>query len=258
MEQRQTFNEVANLYADVRPGYPAVLFDDLSRCAALSNKATVLEVGCGAGQATRDLASRAGRVVALDPGQALITAARQRIPATNVEFIISSFEDATVPRGAFDLVVSAQAWHWIDPVVSFRKAADALAATGFLAVFGHVPMRWSEPFLSEFKSTFDIRLPGVWGTPPPQIAYLPTGPFATQFVASGCFGPVTHQAYDWVWMLDSSTFGRYLRTESAYHRMPEAERFALFDAMADVVINHGDRMDWSWQTHLYLAPLPSF
>jgi SAM-dependent methyltransferase len=258
MQQRQTFDQVADFYADVRPGYPSELFDELSSRAGLGGASAVLEVGCGAGQATRDLVTRAGRVVALDPGERLIAAARQRITAANVEFVVTNFESAVFEPATFDLVVSAQAWHWIDPKVAFRKAAAALAPRGFLVVFGHVPMRWNEPFLSAFKSAFDIYLPGVWGTPPPQTAYLPSGPFAGQFVASGLFEPAIHRAYDWTWTLDSRTLGRYLRTESGYHRVPETQRFALFDAMATSVADNGDRMDWAWQTHLYLAaPLNS-
>ena len=77
MDQAQTFDKVAELYGEARPGYPAALFDDLWRLAGLRPEAAVLEVGCGAGQATADLSARAGRVVAVDLGPALIEEARR-------------------------------------------------------------------------------------------------------------------------------------------------------------------------------------
>lgn len=46
----------------------------------------VLEVGCGTGRITRDLARYAARVVAVDPDVAALAQARQRVSAANVTF----------------------------------------------------------------------------------------------------------------------------------------------------------------------------
>jgi SAM-dependent methyltransferase len=226
MEQRVTFDAVARLYGEVRPGYPAALFDDLEAVAGLGPACRVLEVGCGAGQATGDLATRAGQVRAVDPGARLVDEARRRVPASNVTFVVSDFEHAEVEAGGFDLVASAQAWHWVDPHAGFAKAATALTRDGALAVFGHVPMPPDEPFASAFKSVVDRHAPGAWGQPPSQAWYLPVGPVAGMIEASGLFGPVTHRGYEWRWRMDAETFGRYLRTDSSYHRLPESPRFA--------------------------------
>ncbi|MDR3509268.1 MAG: class I SAM-dependent methyltransferase [Caulobacteraceae bacterium] len=253
MQARDTFDAVADLYGAVRPGYPAALFDDLAAVAGLTGASRVLEVGCGAGQATGDLAARAGRTVALDPGPALIDQARARVPAANVDFVVSGFEGFEAGEEAFDLVVSAQAWHWISPQIAYPKAAQILAPGGSLAVFGHVPLPVGEPFASAFEAAFAIHAPGVWGTPPPQTAYLESGPFAGQFAASGLFGPVIHRAYPWTWTLTAETFGAYLRTDSSYHFLPEAPRFALFDLMTAAVAENGGVIEAPWETHLYWA-----
>ena len=253
MDQGESFDAVADLYAEVRRGYPAALFDDLAALAGLGSEARVLEVGCGAGQATSDLAARATCVVALDPGPALIEQARRRVAASDVRFVVSRFEEFDPPAGKFDLVVSAQAWHWVDPAVGFAKAATALRPGGRIAIFGHVPMPPRDPIATAFKEAFDAHAPGVWGAPPPEAGYLPSGPFAQMIVQSGRFGPVTHRRYAWSWRLDPATFGRYLRTNSSYHFLSEAPRFALFDALAQAVRVHGGVYDSEWETHLYLA-----
>jgi SAM-dependent methyltransferase len=253
MEARETFDEVADLYAEVRKGYPAALFDDLEALAGLGPAARVLEVGCGTGQATGDLAARAGHVMAIDPGARLIAQARKAVPAANVEFVVSGFEDLPVEPGRFHLVASAQAWHWVDPQIGFAKAADALADGGALAVFGHVPMDPPAPFDEAFRLAFERHAPGVWGQPSPQAGYLPGGPFAGMFAASGRFEPVTHRGYDWAWDLDAETFGRYLRTDSTYHFLAEPERFALFDDLSAAVAANGGVIRFPWETHLYVA-----
>lgn len=253
MEARETFDAVADLYADVRKGYPAALFDDLEILAGLAPAARVLEVGCGTGQATGDLAARAGHVTAIDPGARLIAQARKALPATNVEFVVSGFEDLAVAPGAFDLIASAQAWHWVNPQTGFAKAVDALVDGGALAIFGHVPMAPPAPFEDAFRRVFERHAPGVWGQPSPMAAYLPSGPFVRMFAASGRFEPVVHRGYDWTWDLDPATFGRYLRTDSSYHFLAEPERFALFDDLSAAVAANGGVIAFPWQTHLYVA-----
>jgi SAM-dependent methyltransferase len=255
MEQRDTFDAVADLYGEARPGYPAALYDDLWALADLERGAAVLEVGCGTGQATRDLAPRAGRVVALDPGERLIGRAQGSVPvAYDVSYRIGRFEEVEAERAAYDLVASAQAWHWVDPAVGFPKAAAALKSGGVLAVFGHVPGVPDEPVADTFRDIYDRFLPGAWGTPPGSAAYYrPDGIYAPLVGASGLFGPAAHRAYAWTWRLDPRTFGAYVRTDSSYHVLPEAPRFALFDALSDAIAAHGGVLDLPFETHLYVT-----
>lgn len=254
MEQSRSFDGVAELYAEARPGYPATLFDELAGVGALTTAASVLEVGCGAGQATADLAARAGRVLAIDPGANLIAHAAQRTAGAHVTFEVTTFEDFRAPSGSFELVASAQAWHWVDPAVGFPKAADLLSERGCLAVFGHVPvMPTHEPYHDAFRKAFDRFAPGAWGRPHPASGYRPDGPLPALFAASGRFAPAIHHAFSWTWTLDAATFGKYLRTDSTYRFLPEADRFALFDEMSDAVEKAGNVLSLAWETHLYLA-----
>lgn len=51
------FDEVPELYDRARPTYPDELFADLTAITGVNERSSVLEVGCGTGQATRSLAS---------------------------------------------------------------------------------------------------------------------------------------------------------------------------------------------------------
>lgn len=249
----RAFDGVADLYADVRPGYLPALFDDLVAMGALGPSKAVLEVGCGAGQATEDLARRSGRVVAIDPGERLISNARRGVSAENVSFIVSTFEDLDATPASFDLIASAQAWHWVDPEVGFTKAASMLRPDGCLAIFGHVPMMVPEALQPAFRTAFETYWPGAWGQPPPQSWYLPQGPVSSLVAASRQFQPAEHRGYSWTWTFDPDLFGRYLRTDSSYHVLAEAPRFALFDALSVAIADQGGTYDSAWETHLYVA-----
>ena len=98
----------------------------------------MLEVGCGSGQLTRGLLARGLHVTALEPGASLIALARQNLAgAGEVEFVNAQFEDAPLPREQFQAVFSASAFHWVDPEVGWRKAADVLVPAEMLALVSY-------------------------------------------------------------------------------------------------------------------------
>ena len=131
----KVFDEIAAEYDRRRPAYPDELVDQACRIAGIGGGDHVLEVGCGTGQLTRALAARGLRVTALEPGTSLMALARQNLEgAGEVEFVNARFEDALLPRERFQAVFSASAFHWVDPEVSWQKAADVLVPGGTLAL----------------------------------------------------------------------------------------------------------------------------
>jgi ubiquinone/menaquinone biosynthesis C-methylase UbiE len=142
--QRSLFDGIAERYEAFRPGYPARAVDFIIATAGLGPGAAVLEVGCGTGQLTERLADSGFRLRAIDIGPSMITAARQRLPSADVSFEVTSFEDVTAADASFDLIISAAAFHWIDPDVAFSKSARLLRAGGWLAVLG-IDDRYDDP-----------------------------------------------------------------------------------------------------------------
>lgn len=133
------FNEIAAEYDRNRPAYPDALVDHACRVAGLGVGDRVLEVGCGTGQLTRSLLARGLRVTALDPGDQLVTIAREKLKdAGDVEFVNARLEDMHLPRRRYQAVFSASAIHWTDPDLSWRKIADVLADDGTLALLQYL------------------------------------------------------------------------------------------------------------------------
>jgi ubiquinone/menaquinone biosynthesis C-methylase UbiE len=131
----KVFDEVAAEYDRRRPAYPDELVDQACQIAGIGSGDHVLEVGCGSGQLTRGLVARGLHVTALEPGKSLIALARRNLEgAGEVEFVNAQFEDALLPRDRFQAVFCASAFHWIDPEVSWQKAADVLVPGGTLAL----------------------------------------------------------------------------------------------------------------------------
>ncbi len=132
------FDEIAAEYDRRRPAYPDELIDQACQVAGIGSGDRVLEAGCGSGQLTRGLLARGLHVTALEPGESLIALAKQNLEgAGEVEFVNAPFEDASLPREQFQAVFSASAFHWVDPEVSWRKAADVLVPGGTLALVSY-------------------------------------------------------------------------------------------------------------------------
>lgn len=132
---REVFDAVAEIYDVARPGYPSQALGDLARRCGLDAHSRVLEIGCGTGQATRDLASVGAAIHCLEPGRALADLARRNLAsAGNVRVSVTTFEDLEEEPRSYDVIVSATAFHWIDPAVSFAKAARLLRTGGSLAL----------------------------------------------------------------------------------------------------------------------------
>jgi ubiquinone/menaquinone biosynthesis C-methylase UbiE len=140
----KVFDEIAAEYDRHRPAYPDELVDQACRVAGLGSGDHVLEIGCGSGQLTRSLVARGLHVTALEPGTSLIALARQNLDgAGEVEFVNAQFEQASLPGEGFRAVFCASAFHWVDPEVSWQKAADVLVPGGTLALMSYFGL--SEP-----------------------------------------------------------------------------------------------------------------
>ncbi|MEY9988613.1 SAM-dependent methyltransferase [Streptomyces sp. V4I8] len=165
----KTFDEDAELYDRARPGYPPELFDDLADVAGAGPGRHVLEVGAGTGKATVPLAERGCRITAVELGAGMAAVARRNLAGFEaVNVVTADFETWPLPQEPFDTVVSATAFHWIDPAVRMAKAADALRPGGALAVVAtqHVA-GGSEEFFVEvqdcYRNSFAVHRPsGRW------------------------------------------------------------------------------------------------
>ena len=132
--ERSKFDTVARQYAAARPDYPAELFDAIGAALPRGWAGTaVLDVAAGTGIATRQLAERAARVLAVELSAAMLAelvASSPSIPAVQGSGNTLPVRDASV-----DLVTYAQAFHWVDPSRAVPEILRVLRPGGVLALW---------------------------------------------------------------------------------------------------------------------------
>lgn len=107
----------------------------LSQCD-LSDK-DVLEIGCGKGRITRDLAVHARHVIATDPDVTGLGAARASISFRNIDFMEAPSGMPEFPDASFDVVIYTLSLHHVpiaEMAVSLNKAAALLKKDGIIMV----------------------------------------------------------------------------------------------------------------------------
>jgi len=187
VSQRALFDDVAELYDATRQSYPNKIVEVVVRTAELEPGSSVLEIGCGTGQLTRRLAGRGLDITAIDIGPAMVAGSRRNVADPKVAFQVSSFEDFQAPQ-AFDLIVSATAFHWVEPDLGLAKAAHHLRPSGWLALLT-TGERYDEPLRSALRQ--------LWVKyNPSQAKWAPGAPWAESLRDTQLFGAVVETTHE--------------------------------------------------------------
>ena len=234
---RRTFDHVAQLYDQVRPGYPEELFDDVVVLSELPPHGRILEIGCGTGQATVPFARRGYRIHCVELGARMAAVARRNLAAyPDVEVEVGNFETWPVDSAAFDLVIAATAFHWIDPAVGYRKVAEALKPRGALAIVNSQHVRIAEDlgFFDAVQQVYERETPEiVTGDKLLNPDEMPDG--AQPVEATGLFKVVGTRRYLWSVAYDAASYIRVLETYSGHRGLTPDARERLYRGITEMI-----------------------
>lgn len=256
-DRRLTFGQVAELYEQARPSYPVALVEDTLSYAGMRDGARILDVGAGTGKATRLFAECARSIVALEPSAEMAQVARRACADyRQVTIVETDFENWTVPAAAFGLMISAQAWHWIDPEIRYEKARAVLQSGGALAVFWNHPDWKRCPLRGDLDRAYRDAA----------SEFAPTGPMhpAVEFgdlisdwdaelsAVKGFDCPET-RTYRWEQRYTTEQYLRLLATHSDHIVLEPEVRTRLLDRVAEAIAGHGGTLQLPYETRLCLA-----
>jgi SAM-dependent methyltransferase len=257
-EQRLVFGEVAELYDQARAGYPDALVDDvISFAGGDAPGLRALEVGAGTGKATVSFAARGLEIVALEPSAEMAAVARRNTrPFPGVRIESASFEDWPAQPGGFGLVFSAQAWHWVQPEVGYRKAAEVLRPGGTLALVWN-RTRWEEePLRDELAALYRRLAPDLYARAPGFPGLTRTGEDPgrdAEIRDTGLFQDEVVRTYPWSATFTADSFTDLLLTQSDHRLLAEDQRTRLLEAIRDTIARHGGEITLPHHTLLIMS-----
>lgn len=243
-ERAESFGARAEEYDSVRPGYPGALIDDL---LALGPR-DALDIGCGTGKAAVLLARRGVQVLGVEIDPRMAAVARRN----GIAVEIASFEAWPDNGRRFDLLFSAQAWHWVDPVRGAAKAARLLRENGSLALFWNV---------GDFEPSIRDRMHDVYRATAPSVMGL-----------LGAGAPVSHTVdryrvplraagldqqrtatYEWRQTYTGAQWLRLLATHSDHATLPPDVQTLLRSRIGALIEELGGAVTIEYATQLLLA-----
>lgn len=228
---RATFEQRPELYDRARPTYPGQVFDDLIALAQLPERARIVEIGCGTGQATLPLAERRFRITCVELGEGLAALARRKLSRfPGVEVVHADFESWQPAYGEFDAVLAFTAFHWIAPDARYAKVASLLRGQGRLAIVTteHVQPPDVDAFFLDVQEDYEAVVPDDPATkaggpkPPDAIADL-----SDEIGSSGLFRNVAVRRYLWDVVYTADEYIDVLNTYSGHRALDERTRHRL-------------------------------
>lgn len=227
-DKRLSFNEVPDVYDEIRPSYPAALFDLLFEM--LPTKPSVLEVGPGTGQATRDLLARGASVLAVEIGPATAAKLRRNLSSNRLHVSVGDFEHIELPSSSADALFSSTAYHWISPRAQTDRPATLLRHGGLIAIVDLIQVASAahHDFFAAAQPIFERYGQGHTGLPAPTREDVDP-PIRTVLRDDGRFHSEEARRWDWDQTYRAADYRKLMLSYSGLQMMAPVERSGLLD-----------------------------
>jgi len=152
MNKIEPYKGISAIYEEIRPSYPEKLIQDVISKTDLKFNDRLLEIGSGTGKATIQFADKGFRVHGIELGEDMAEILRDKCrDYPNVSVDVVSFEEWNCPNNEkYDMIFCAQAFHWLDKNIKYKKCHELLKENGYLVLF------WYNPCDDEFPRTKEI------------------------------------------------------------------------------------------------------
>src|SRR5213080_224312 len=159
MTFKDHFSKQAADYAKFRPRYPRELFEYLSSVAP--SRALAWDCATGNGQAAVELAKVFDRVIATDASEKQIANAGLH---ERVEYRMASAEESGLESDTIDLIMVAQALHWVDLGRCYAEVRRVLKNNGVFAASAYNLLH-VEPAIDEVVNRYYYEVVGPFWPP---------------------------------------------------------------------------------------------
>jgi SAM-dependent methyltransferase len=247
------FDHEAERYDRCRPTYPDALIDDL--LGPEPEGLDVLDVGCGTGIASRQMARLGAQVLGVEVAPRMAEIAR----SYGIDVEVGAFEDWDPAGRAFDRVTSAQAWHWLDMPVATVKAASVLRPGGRLCLVwnaGYHPDELADALAEVYATVLPSGVHRLFrGYAANRSTDVKSGLTSVFGAIAGVpdLGAPTEKWFPWAQAYHRDQWLDQLHSRSDHAALEPSVRDRLFEAIGAAIDGYGGSFVMNFETVLITA-----
>jgi len=256
MNRNESFDKMAILYDKVRPSYPNQLIKDIINKTKITLNDRLLEIGAGTGKATIQFAKRGFYIDCIEMGQNLVDILKFNCyNYPNVKVDVSTFEQwESKDNKAYDLIYSAQAFHWIDKKIKYKKSHGLLNENGHLALFWYQNSDETSEVTDEINSMIKNNIPDFFDNEVDKTSFFENRELRKlEIIDSGLFNNLEIIDYTIENSLDAETYIQSLNTYSRFAILSDELKKKLNEEILRILNNYGGYINSKIAYSLYLA-----
>ena len=246
----KVFDDNALLYHKYRPRYPKELIEDLIDLSQIQPADRLLEIGCGTGQITQDFVKRGYDVIAIEKGAALARIAAQNIEPFGTGTIINSTFEEWQSEDTFKLMLSAQAFHWIDKEMGITKVLNRLEQGASIGLIWNMDQSQETEFWKETNEVYEKNLPKKQGQNSMEDMIQE---YWTYIKSRTELAGFERKEYAWEKLYSKEDYLGLLRTFSPHMSLEERKRNQFFSAIEAIIARHDNQVKRYYTTVLLFA-----
>lgn len=255
MELKYTFNEVASEYDKYRPNYPDQLFLDIMDYTPIKPLDSILEIGCGTGQATKGFVGLGyDNITCIELNQNLAESTREKFKEkTNVRVINSPFEEWQSDESNFELAISATAFHFIQTQqFGYRKVFELLRARGSIAFFWTIHVPSFDDIFNHIRESYIKYAPNLDDSNSLTIEDI-INERSELTLKDGLFEHLIVKQYRWNDTYTAEEYVSLLNTNSRHRILSSEVRVQLFESIKNTIDQYGGTLIKPQAVALFLA-----
>jgi ubiquinone/menaquinone biosynthesis C-methylase UbiE len=236
----RSFDSVAELYERTRPSYPSDAVAWLVETLRLDGRSVVLDLGAGTGKLSRELVPFVGRVIAVEPGPAMLGQLERAVP--EAEPVLGAAEAIPLPDGAVDAVTCGQSFHWFRPDEALPEIRRVLRRGGGLGLIWNL-RDYDDDVQREVTALLDPFVP-------------PKRPPVTKSVerlVERSVGEVARARFPFVQELDADALVDRIASISFVASASEGQRRELAEGLRGLAVSRGGRVEFRYTTEVYVT-----
>lgn len=241
-EQSKTFNEAASYYDRYRPSYPEALIEAIAKKTGLIQDSKVLEIGAGSGKATELFVPYGCELTCIEPGKDLVEKGIEKFrDIGRVKYYQGRFEEWAGHPNHYDLIISAQAFHWVPQPIGYEKCHIHLKKGKNLALFWNYYLSNEEPIDKELQELLD-EYPIMYIADDESITNR-INSVVDEIRNSGYFQEAEVLKYPWIQRYSIEEYIGFVRTGNGYLSLGSEEKSIVEKRIRDILTRHGGYID---------------